>query len=136
VKLSLWSDAAQQRFERSRGRLQLPVGRYAVVALELNKEDGGDLWTFDLARTDTGMLADFEIKPNAVTEFNLGPPFEIKTSMRRHAQEVQISFNLEGQAGEQYRSFVKRNGRAAPVPSLKIRDGSGRVVHAGRFEYG
>jgi len=89
-----------------------------------------------MGKTGTGLLADFEIRPGESTALKIGPPFQIRASMRRYSRDVAITFSLEGQAGERYRSLVKKNGAEAPEPSFKIVDGSGRIVHSGRFEYG
>ena len=107
-----------------------------IPLLELNEEDSGALWTFETDTKGAGGLSEFEIRPGESTAFTIGPPFQIRASMRRYSQDVSITFSLEGQAGERYRSLVKRNGVEAPEPSFKIVDRSGRVAHSGRFEYG
>jgi len=136
VKMTLWSNMAHQYLQGSRGTWRLPAGRYAAVSLELNEEDSGALWTFEMGKTGAGLLADFEIRPGESTAVKIGPPFQVRASMRRYSRDVSITFSLEGQAGERYRSLVKKNGAEAPEPSFKIVDGSGRIVHSGRFEYG
>jgi len=136
VVLGLWSDAAQQRLSSFRGKLSLPAGRYAIVSLELTKSDSGDRWTFDMSK-ETGQLGDFEIRPGETTSFKIGPPFQVRASMRRFgkAPDVSISFDLEGQAGEQYSAVAKKNDKEVPEPSFKIWDGGGRVVRSGQFAY-
>ena len=136
VVLGLWSDAAQQRLSSVRGKLSLPAGRYAIVSLELTKSDSGDRWTFDMAK-ETGQLGDFEIRPGETTAFKIGPPFQVRASMRRFgkAPDVSISFDLEGQAGERYSAVAKKNDKEVPEPSFKIWDRAGRVVRSGQFAY-
>ena len=136
VKMTLWSDVAHQFLQGSRGTWRLPAGRYSAIALELNEEDSGARWTFEMGKTRSGLLGEFEIRPGESTAVKIGPPFQIRASMRRYSQNVSITFDLEGQAGERYRSLVKKNGAEAPEPSFKIVDRSGRVAHSGRFEYG
>lgn len=136
VVLGLWSDAAQQRLSSFRGKLSLPAGRYAIVSLELTKSDSGDRWTFDMSK-ETGQLGDFEIRPGETTAFKIGPPFQVRASMRRfgNAPDVSISFDLEGQAGERYSAVAKKNDKEVPEPSFKIWDRAGRVVQSGQFAY-
>ena len=136
VKMTLWSDVAHQFLRGSRGTWRLPAGRYATLALELNEENSGALWTFEMGKAGAGSLGDFEIRPGESTDVKIGPPFQVRASLRRYSQNVSITFDLEGQAGERYRSLVKKNGAEAPEPSFKIVDRSGRVAHSGRFEYG
>jgi len=136
LKMTLWSNAAHQFLQGSRGIWRLPAARYAAVALELNEEDSGALWTFEMGKAGAGLLADFEIRPGEATAVKIGPPFQIRASLRRYSQNVSLTFDLEGQAGEQYRSLAKKNGAEAPEPSFKIVDGSGWVARSGRFEYG
>ncbi len=135
--LGLWSDAAQQRLSIVGGTLRLPAGRYAAVALELATQDAGNRWTFEMTKGGAGPLGDFEIKPGQTTAFKLGPPFQLRTSMQRYADNpfVTVGLELEGQGGERYSAVAKRNGKEAPEPSLKILDGAGQVVHSGQFAY-
>ncbi len=136
VVLGLWSDAAQQRLSSAGGKLSLPAGRYAIVSLELTKSDSGDRWTFDMSK-ESGQLGDFEIRPGETTAFKIGPPFQVRASMRRFgkAPDVSVSFELEGQAGERYSAIAKKNDKEVPEPSFKIWDGAGQVVQSGRFAY-
>ena len=136
VALGLWSDAAQQRLEGSGGPWRLPAGRYGVVSLELTRRESGGRWTFDLGKGGAGQLADFEIRPGQTTRFQIGPPFQIHSSMQRLGQDVVVSFELEGQGGERYIPAVKKDGTVAPEPAFKVMDGAGRVVQSGQFKYG
>jgi hypothetical protein len=138
VTLELWSDAGRQKLSGSEKLWRLPAGRYGVVSLKLTEADAGDIWTFETGGAQTGPLRDFEIRPGRTTAFKIGPPFEIKASLRRRGQEplVDVGFTLQGQGGERYSSAPKKNGQEPPVPSLKILDGAGQVVHSGQFAYG
>lgn len=137
VLLGLWSDAAQQRPSSAGGKLRLPAGKYSLVSLDLTETDAANRWTFQLAKGGAGPLKDFEIKPGQTTAFQIGPPFQIRTSMQRYGQnlDVTIGFELQGQGGERYTSAPKKDGKEAPEPSIKILDGAGRVVQSGRFAY-
>ena len=86
---------------------------------------------------ETGQLGDFEIRPGETTAFKIGPPFQVRASMRRFgkASDVSISFELEGQAEERYSAVAKKNDKEVPEPSFKIWDGAGRVVQSGQFAY-
>jgi hypothetical protein len=75
-----------------------------------------------------------------------GPPIVVKTvifrvgdgisNINRRASKYYIDLILEGQAGEQYRPVVKRNGVWAPAPRLRIVNEANQVVAQGDFQYG
>jgi len=137
VVLGLWSDAAQQRLTGFGGTLRLPAGKYGLVSLELAEKDSEGRWTFEMAKGGAGPLKDFEIRPGQTTGFKIGPPFQIRTSMQRYGQNpfVTVGVELEGQGGERYSALAKKDGKEASEPGLKILDGTGQVVHSGRFAY-
>jgi hypothetical protein len=109
-----------------------------VVSLRLTQIDAGDSWAFEMFRAEAGQLKDFEIKPGQTTAFKIGPPFEVKASMKRYGDNpsVTVGFELQGQGGERYSGAPLKNGKEPPEPSLKILDGAGQVVHSGQFAYG
>jgi hypothetical protein len=51
-------------------------------------------------------------------------------------REVSIGLVLQGQAGEQYRPVVKKNGTPIAAPKLRILNEAGQVVTQGDFQYG
>jgi hypothetical protein len=66
-----------------------------------------------------------------------GPPILVKTNVQRVAdREVSVGLILEGQAGEQYRPVVKKNGTPVAAPRLRIVSETGQVVTQGDFQYG
>jgi hypothetical protein len=138
VELELWSSAGRQRLSGSGGTWRLPAGRYGVAALNLTEVEGGDRWAFEMFRAEAGQLKDFEIKPDQTTTFKIGPPFQIRASLERLAQnpDVTVRFELRGQAGELYSGAPKKNGKEPSEPSFKILNGAGQTVQSGRFAYG
>jgi len=135
VKMKLWSDAAEQNITGSEENRRLPAGKYRTIFIELNQKDSsGNRWTLTSSRA--GKLEDFEIRPGRKSSFKIGPLFQIKTTAQRSSNNVLIGFDLEGQAGEQYRADVGRNGIRVSPPVFKIIDESGNVVDTGRFKYG
>jgi hypothetical protein len=105
--------------------------------LELAKKDSsGDKVVFTIDKGGAGDFGDFEVRPGQVTSLQLGPPFQIKTSMERSGENVFVSFSLQGRSGELYKPGATINGREVPEPAFRIIDESGKVVHSGRFEYG
>ncbi|OHB62840.1 MAG: hypothetical protein A2Y77_16780 [Planctomycetes bacterium RBG_13_62_9] len=137
VQLELWSEAGRQQLSGSGGVWRLPVGRYGAVSLSLTETNAGNRWTFEMFRAEAGQLKDFEIKPGQTTAFKIGPPFQIRTSMERLAQNpfVTVGFELQGQGGELYSGAPKKDGTEPPEPSLKILNGAGQVVQSGQFAY-
>ncbi len=136
VKLKLWSDTAHQYISNFKNNILIPAGRYKALFVELSQIDSErNTWTFT-SYSDTGALCDFEISKNETTSFKIGPPFQIKTTSRRARSNVLIGFKLEGQASEQYRPNVIRNGIRTSPPLFKVIDEAGDVIESGRFEYG
>ncbi len=138
VALELWSDTGRQKLSGAEKLWRLPAGRYGAVSLNLTETDGPDRWAFDMFHAEAGQLTDFEIKPGRTTAFKIGPPFEVKASMKRLGDNpfVTVGFELQGQGGERYSGAPKKNGKEPPEPSLKIVDGTGQVVHSAQFAYG
>ncbi|MHC4241951.1 MAG: hypothetical protein ACYSU4_06075, partial [Planctomycetota bacterium] len=98
VKLKLWSDAAQQFISNLKSNGPIPAGRYQALFIEWDQIDSErNAWTFTSSSYyDTGVLRDFEISKNEITSFEIGPPFQIKTTTRQSRDTVSIGFNLEG----------------------------------------
>lgn len=89
----------------------------------------GVAWTVDQA---SGALLATE--PNAP---KAGPPIVVKTDVQQVGDhEMSIGLLLEGQAGEQYRPVVKKNGSPLSAPKLRIVNEAGQVVTQGDFQYG
>lgn len=89
----------------------------------------GVAWTVDQAG---GTLLATE--PNAP---KAGPPIVVKTDVQKVGdREMSIGLLLEGQAGEQYRPVVKKNGSPISAPRLRIVNEAGQVVTQGDFQYG
>lgn len=137
VKLTLWSDTAHQQLSDLEGKWNLPAGRYGVVSLALIEKDSvGWQWILKNKSAGLGELGDIEIRPGESTSLQIGCPFQTKTTMERDGENIIIGFDLEGQAGELYSPCAKKNGKNVPEPEFKIVDGTGLIVHSGRFKYG
>jgi len=136
VKLKLWSDTAQQFISNLKSNGPIPAGKYKALFIEWSQIDSErNAWTFTCYR-DTGILRDFEVSKNKTTSFEIGPPFQIKTTTRQSRNTVSIGFNLLGQGQEKYGADFKKNGRRVSAPIFRIIDETGNVVDSGRFKYG
>jgi hypothetical protein len=136
VKLTLWSDAAQQQISGSGRNWKLPAGKYAAVTIELIETDAaGDRWSFKMAKAGAGPLADFEIRPGQTTSFQIGPPFQTRSFMENVKGIVLVGYDLKGRGGERYVPGATRNGIEVPEPQFKIIDSSGKVAKSGQFEF-
>ncbi len=96
-----------------------------------------------LSRTDAnGVSWSLDSTGGAIvsTESNgpkAGPPILVSANVRRVAdRELSIGLVLQGQAGEQYRPVVKKNGTPIAAPKLRILSEAGQVVTQGDFQYG
>jgi hypothetical protein len=66
-----------------------------------------------------------------------GAPIFVKTDVQQIGErEVSIGLILEGQASEQYRPPVKKNGSPLPVPRVRIVNEAGQVIGQESFQYG
>jgi len=89
----------------------------------------GVAWRIDQA--GGGMVATEPNGPKA------GPPILVSANVQRVAdREVSIGLVLQGQAGEQYRPVVMKNGTPVAAPRLRILNEAGQVVTQGDFQYG
>ncbi|MEA3225633.1 MAG: hypothetical protein U9Q07_06745 [Planctomycetota bacterium] len=140
VAVKVWSDAGHQHLFSSKGKWRLPAGKYAVVELKLTETDSaGNRWLFDTEKArggaGAGELGVFEVRPDETTSFEIGPPFQIKTSMKENGKDLWVSFYLEGRAGELYVPGPKKNGKDIPVPQFQIISATGQTIHSGQFEF-
>jgi hypothetical protein len=139
INLKLWSEAAEQFLSGAENQWQLPVGKYSPRDFSklIKMDSEGNKWTFTGSR-NVGQLAEFEIMAGQETEFKIGPPFLVipKATVRANPAKIDISFTLQGQAGEQYGNRVTKNGREQPRPRFEIMDESGNILASGKFEYG
>ncbi len=97
----------------------------------LRKTDaGGSTWSLDLA----GGMAFQALASNGATA---GAPITVKTDVQRSGdREVSVGLRLEGQAGEQYRPVVKKDGVQMAAPALRIVNEAGKVIAQDTFKYG
>ncbi|MHC4395671.1 MAG: hypothetical protein ACYS1A_08440 [Planctomycetota bacterium] len=92
-------------------------------------DENGDKWVLDLVRGQPlSRFKNSNIEP--------GPPLLIKTDTRIKGSNISIDLVVRGQAGELYVGCVKKNGQWTPQPKLKIVNVSGKLLAAGKFEYG
>jgi hypothetical protein len=90
----------------------------------------GVAWTLD--QVGGGSLLSTE--PNGP---KAGPPILVKTDVQKVGdREMSIGLLLEGQAGEQYKPVVKKNGTAISAPRLRIVNEAGQVLAQDSFQYG
>ncbi len=89
----------------------------------------GVAWSID--QVGGGMVAAEPNGPKA------GPPILVSANVQRVAdREVSIGLVLQGQAGEQYRPVVMKNGTPLAAPKLRILNEAGAVIDQGDFAYG
>ena len=81
-------------------------------------------------------LAKINVKSNQTTALRCGPPFLIKPSINKTADELSIEFSITGQAGEHYQKYALVNNRTMSEAKLTIKDEAGNVLESGKFQYG
>ena len=135
----LWSDAAEQClvFPYIPRSYRLPTGTYAVIEGVLRIKDTNGKERILVCDHRTGGLRSFEIKAGATTTLKIGAPFTVSAAVSpRGTDQVVISPVLKGCAGEVY--FIRHVGpvRSGMLPTLRILDEQGNVLHSGQFAYG
>jgi hypothetical protein len=111
------------------------VDLYSPKWLQLRGRQDGDTWQID-GRGPWGRLERIEVRKDETIVLKLGPPLLIKTNVTNRGSQVLIAFTIIGQAGERYSNVITKNGRRVSTPELKIIDEGGKVLAAGRFQYG
>ena len=140
VNIKLWSDAGHQNVFSSKGKWRLPAGKYSAIELKLTETDsGGNRWLFDTEKArggaGAGKLGAFEVRPDETTVFEIGPPFQVKSSMEKHGRDAWVKFYLEGRSGELYVPGAKKNGKEVPEPQFQIISETGQTVHSAQFGF-
>jgi hypothetical protein len=78
-----------------------------------------------------------EIKPDGGASLPFGGPLTATVQSRREGNSVEFTLNIRGKNGEVYSpDSLTLNGSRLPAPGFEVRDGQGRVVHSGKFEFG
>jgi len=111
------------------------VDLYYPQLLQLRGGQDGDTWQID-SSGPWGRLENIRVNKNETTVLKLGPPLLVKTNVTNRNSLVLIAFSITGQAGERYGNVITKNGLRASTPELKIIDEAGKVLAAGRFQYG
>jgi hypothetical protein len=140
VAVRLWSDAGHQHLISSNGKLRLPAGKYSAVELKLTKIDStGNQWLFDTEKArggaGAGKLGAFEVRPDETTSFEIGPPFQARTSMEKRGRDALVRYYLRGRAGELYVPGAKKNKKEVPEPQFQIIAAGGQTVHSAQFGF-
>jgi hypothetical protein len=103
--------------------------------LSLSMKQDGHTWQID-SRGPWGDFSKIRVKNNRTTSLKLGPPFLIRPIVDERDSLLSIDFAVIGQAGEQYRNFVRKDNKTITDAKLKIVDEAGNVLETGRFKYG
>ncbi|UCE49027.1 MAG: hypothetical protein JSW47_02575 [Phycisphaerales bacterium] len=111
------------------------AGMYRPRRLSISTEQHGRTWRID-SRGPWADLSRIKVKNLKTTALKLGPPFMIKSEVRRNGSSVDIDFTIVGQAGERYENFVRKDNRTITGAKLKIVDEEGNVLVNDKFKYG
>ena len=108
-------------------RVSVPDGGQSA---SLSRTDAnGVAWSLD--QVGGAVVSTVPDRPKA------GPPLLVSANVQRVAdREMSIGLVLQGQAGEQYRPAVKKNGTPQAAPKLRILNEAGEVITQGSFQYG
>jgi hypothetical protein len=140
TELLLWSESGIHQLKGSNGKWKLPAGRYSCWSLSLSRKDQKkNKWTL-FCRGQTGKLLDFEVEPDKVTSFKLGPPLTLEPTVKigrvLFRRTATVSATAVGQSGEQYLAGAQKNEEMQPAPTIKFVDASGKTIESGKLEYG
>jgi len=133
LSVPLLSDAASQWIDFS-NEISLPVGRYQVHAGWIAIGKIGEQHHMVANFTEDIRKGQFEIKPGETCTLNPGPPFTVRTDIRRNGRDtLSINAGLVGNEGETYGLRIVRD---MPQPTLRILDENDAELHTGTMEYG
>jgi len=127
-----WSE---QRVSSGVEPIELPALKYSPRRISLAVQKGGTEWVIS-GFGPWGELAKIKVKKDRTTVLKPGPPFDVKTNVRKRGQSLSISPLVIGQAGEHYDVRVRTRRGPLPVPKLKIVDESGKVLVSDKFRFG
>jgi len=114
-------------------RLFWPSSAPGVERIELaagaKQGANGDVWRLQLLKGQSSqIIARAGAKP--------GPPLLVKSEAAMRGGIVEVGVTMQGQAGEKYVPGVQRNDKWLPAPKFRLVSEKGKVLAAGRFEYG
>lgn len=115
--------------------VELTARKYRPKSISLAAKKGGNEWIVS-GDGPWGELAKIKVKKDQTTVLKPGPPFNVKTNVRRRDQSLSISPLVIGQAGEHYNVRVRTSRGSLPAPGLKIVDESGKVLVSDKFKFG
>jgi hypothetical protein len=113
----------------------IPARVYRPQFLGLSTKQNGHTWRIE-SRGPWADLSKIKVRSYEAKALKLGPPFLIKPQINKNRSRLYIDFTITGQAGEQYRNFVTKNGRVVTGAKIKIVDKTGNVLESGKFQYG
>jgi hypothetical protein len=108
---------------------------YRPRRISLAIQKGGNEWIID-GFGPWGELAKINVKKDQTTVLKPGPPFLVKTNVRRKGQNLSIGLLVIGQAGEHYSAQVRTRRGSLPAPRLKIVDEGAKVLASDKFKFG
>lgn len=115
--------------------IEMGAGTYSLGTCAIEHTDAdGVKWTI------TGFAQDVEIATvvlGKTTTLSFGPPLKAELAYAKRSGSLIFQPLVRGCAGETYPpAAITRGNGNAPVPSVEIRDASGKLLATGKFEYG
>jgi len=115
--------------------VEFPARKYRPRRISLAIQKGGNEWIIN-GFGPWGELAKINVKEGQTAVLKPGPPFLIKTNLRRRGQNLTIGLLVVGQAGEHYSAQVRTRRGSLPAPRLKIVDEGAKVLASDKFKFG
>ena len=115
--------------------VELPARKYRPRHISLAIQKGESEWVVS-GFGPWGELAKINVKEGQTAVLKPGPPFLVKTNVRRKGQNLSIGLLVIGQAGEHYSAQVRTRRGSLPAPRLKIVDEGAKVLASDKFKFG
>jgi hypothetical protein len=115
--------------------VELSARKYRPRRISLAIQKGGNEWIID-GFGPWGDMAKINVKEGQTAVLKPGPPFLVKTNVRRKGQNLTIGLLVIGQAGEHYSAQVRTRRGTLPAPRLKIVDEDAKVLASDKFQFG
>ncbi len=132
LRRSWWSEQQVSSVVES---VELSARKYWPRRISLAVQKGGNEWIVS-GFGPWGELAKIDVKKGQTTVLKPGPPFLVKTNVRRKGQNLTIGLLVIGQAGEHYSARVRTRRGTLPAPGLKIVDEGEKVLVSDKFQFG
>lgn len=126
---------AVRKLESADSVFRLPAGSYELLGYVSSvRDEGGRHWRGMTSLSSGGPTA-VRLRDRHEETVTAGAPYEARVAVRKGARRaVSLDFTLRDSGGRSCQ--ITAGGGRSAKPAFSVKDGDGRVVLTGTFEYG